>query len=128
MNATVTLDWFLTLLPEISLVVLLAAVLLYDRGLNPQNRRNLGLLVAWGGFVILLLTLALWLFFDLPSLSASLPQSLYWGGMIRNDLITLIFRVMFLSALILVSLITIDTKRLQRGELFCPLNRGYNWL
>jgi len=120
-NATVTLDWFLTLLPEISLVVLLAAVLLYDRGLNPQNRRNLGLLVAWGGFVILLLTLALWLFFDLPSLSASLPQSLYWGGMIRNDLITLIFRVMFLSALILVSLITIDTKRLQRGEFFALL-------
>ncbi|MCZ7668565.1 MAG: hypothetical protein M5U34_15935 [Chloroflexi bacterium] len=82
MNATVTLDWFLTLLPEISLVVLLAAVLLYDRGLNPQNRRNVGLLAAWGGFVILLLTLALWFFFDLPSLSASLPQSLYWG---RHD-------------------------------------------
>ncbi|MCZ7668564.1 MAG: hypothetical protein M5U34_15930 [Chloroflexi bacterium] len=48
--------------------------------------------------------------------------------MIRNDLITLIFRVMFLSALILVSLITIDTKRLQRGEFFCPLNRCYYWL
>ncbi|MFO7683633.1 MAG: NADH-quinone oxidoreductase subunit N [Chloroflexota bacterium] len=121
MNSSVTLDWFLTLLPEISLVILLAAILIYDRGLNPSNRRNIGLLTAWGAFFILLLTLGVWLFLNIPDTSASLQESLYWGGMIRNDLITLIFRVMFLSALLLVSLITVDTKRLQRGEFFALL-------
>jgi NADH-quinone oxidoreductase subunit N len=120
-NSSVTLDWFLTLLPEISLVILLAAILIYDRGLNPSNRRNIGLLTAWGAFFILLLTLGVWLFLNIPDTSASLQESLYWGGMIRNDLITLIFRVMFLSALLLVSLITVDTKRLQRGEFFALL-------
>lgn len=121
MNSSVTLDWFLTLLPEISLVILLAAILFYDRRLDSANRRNVGLLTAWGAFFILLLTLAVWIFFDLPNVSAPLSDSLYWGGMIRNDLITLIFRVMFLSALVIVSLLTLDTKRLQRGEFFALL-------
>jgi NADH-quinone oxidoreductase subunit N len=41
--------------------------------------------------------------------------------MIKNDLITLVFRVMFLSALLIVSLVSLDTKRLQRGEFFALL-------
>lgn len=121
MGTSVSLDWFLALLPEFCLVVLLATVLIYDRGLKPANRRNVGLVSAWGAFVILLLTLGSWLFLDAPSATATLEQSLYWGGMIRNDLITLVFRVIFLTALLIVSLITLDTVRLQRGEFFALL-------
>ncbi len=127
MNAPISLDWFLAILPEICLIILIAIVLVYDRGLKPANRRNVGLVSAWGAFIILLLTVGLWIFFDSPNTSdlgdpiANLSSSLYWGGMIRNDLITLIFRVIFLSALLVVSLITLDSKRLQRGEFFALL-------
>jgi NADH-quinone oxidoreductase subunit N len=110
-------------MPEIALVVLLAAVLLYDRSLlKSGNRRSVGLLTAWGAFAILLGTLSLWLLFDIPNIEQSLTtQSFYWGGMIRNDLITLVFRVMFLFALMLTSLISVDVKRLQRGEFYALL-------
>lgn len=127
MNAPISLDWFLAILPEICLIILIAIVLIYDRSLKPTNRRNVGLVTAWGSFIILLLTLGLWIFFDSPKTSnlgdpiANLTNSLYWGGMIRNDLITLIFRVIFLSALMIVSLLTLDSKRLQRGEFFALL-------
>lgn len=122
MSSTLTLDWILAILPEISLVVLLAAVLVYDRGLKPANRRNVGLLSAWGAFAILLITLGLWVFLGVPNIQQALSvDSLLWGGMIRNDLITLVFRVMFLAALMITSLITIDVKRLQRGEFYALL-------
>jgi NADH-quinone oxidoreductase subunit N len=118
-------DYFesiLTLLPEILLVVLLAAVLLYDRTLRPANRRNVGLFVAWGAATILLVVLVMWLIFDIPNSAQSLTTaSFYWGGMIRNDLITLVFRIMFLLALILTSLMTTDVIRLQRGEFYALL-------
>ncbi len=128
MNLSIPLEWFLAILPEFCLIVLIAIVLIYDRGLKPANRRNVGLVSAWGAFTILLVTLGLWLFLDVPhtSIEFSNPlehpgSTLYWGGMIRSDLITLVFRVMFLSALLIVSLITLDTKRLQRGEFFALL-------
>jgi NADH-quinone oxidoreductase subunit N len=126
-SSNIPFEWFLALLPEICLVILIAVVLIYDRGLNPANRRNIGLISAWGAFIILLITVGAWFFLNSPNTSnlndpiANLRSSLYWGGMIRNDLITLVFRVMFLSALMIVSLITLDTKRLQRGEFFALL-------
>jgi len=121
-SSTLTLEWVLALLPEICLVALLAAVLLYDRALKPVNRRNVGLVSAWGAFAILLVTLGMWLLFDIPDNQQALSvNSLFWGGMIRNDLITLVFRIMFLVALLITSLITIDVKRLQRGEFYALL-------
>jgi NADH-quinone oxidoreductase subunit N len=121
-SSTLPLEWVLVILPEISLVILLAAVLFYDRALKPENRRNVGLFSAWGAFAILLLTFAMWLLLDIPNSQQSLSaDSLIWGGMIRNDLITLVFRVIFLSALVLTSLISIDVKRLQRGEFYALL-------
>jgi NADH-quinone oxidoreductase subunit N len=44
-----------------------------------------------------------------------------WGGMIRFDLVTLVFRVMFLAALMLTSLISLDVPRLQKGEYYTLL-------
>ena len=116
-----SLPEFLAILPEISLVILLIAVLGYDRLLKPAERRRVGLLAAWGSVVILLLTVGLWVFFNEPDPSRSLVDSLLWGGMIRNDLVTLVFRVMFLITVAVVSLISLDVPALQRGEYFALL-------
>ena len=122
MSLSFPIEWIFAILPEILLVVLLAAVLLYDRFLKGESRRNVGLLTAWGALAILLVTLSLWLIWGIPDpIKALTAQSLYWGDMIRNDLITLVFRVMFLFALLLTSLITVDVKRLQRGEFYALL-------
>jgi NADH-quinone oxidoreductase subunit N len=44
-----------------------------------------------------------------------------WGGMIRYDQITLVFRVMFLIAALITSLIANDTEELQYGEFYALL-------
>ena len=118
MNSSITLDWLLSLLPEFFLVVWIAIVLIYDRGLQPANRRNVGLVTAWGAFVALLLAIAAWVFFNQTN---STGQNIFWGGMIRYDLIAFVFQIMFLSALLITSLIAVDTPRLQRGEFFALL-------
>ena len=100
------LTWWLAIAPEIALVVLLFIVLLYHRLVKPDEHRRAGLFTAWGAFVTLLLTLGIWFFGNEPS---SEPV-LIWGGMLRHDGVTLVFRVMFQSALMLVSLISMDTK------------------
>ncbi|MDX1663287.1 MAG: proton-conducting transporter membrane subunit, partial [Candidatus Promineifilaceae bacterium] len=117
---TTQLDWtahVLALVPEITLLILIVAVLAYDRLVPPAERRRTGLLTAWGGTIALLLTLGVWLFFDQPDLQGPL----LWGGMIRHDLVTLVFRVIFLISLILISLISLDVAALQRGEYFALL-------
>jgi NADH-quinone oxidoreductase subunit N len=119
-SSEITLSSVLALVPEMSLLVLAVVVLLYDRALKPDQRRNIGLISAWGSFVILLITFALWLFFDEPG-----PRSqLMWGGMISHDLMTLVFRVMFLLALMVTCLISLDTEGLQRGEYYALLMTG----
>lgn len=113
----ITLSSILAIGPEIALLILAIIVLLYDKALKPTERRSLGLIMAWGSFVTLILMLALWLFFDEPSQE---PAS-FWGGMIRFDLVSLVFRVMFLLALIVTCLISLDVKGLQRGEYYALL-------
>ncbi len=121
MTSNITPSWVLALLPEIGLIVLLLIVLAYDRGLKPQERRRVGLVTAWGAFVVLLLTVGQWLLLAEPDTQATLSQSLMWGGMIRHDLVTLVFRIMFLVALMITSLIALDVKPLQKGEFYALL-------
>lgn len=118
MSPEITPSWVLALVPELSLAVLLVAIQVYDRVIRPANRRQVGLMTAWGTLVILLLTLGLWLFFGEPDRTAGLGQTLIWGGMIRHDLVTLVFRVMFLLALMITSLISLDVPRLQQVEYY----------
>ncbi|MBP7999398.1 MAG: NADH-quinone oxidoreductase subunit N [Chloroflexi bacterium] len=115
---------YLALLPEIALVVMIIVIFAYERHLAPENRRQLGLVSAWGAFVILLATLGLWYFAGIPDLntSNSIGETLIWGGMMRNDGFTLVFRIMFLMALGLTSLISMDVKSLQRGEFYILLH------
>jgi NADH-quinone oxidoreductase subunit N len=119
-----TLDWALALVPEIGLLLLLAVVLFYDRLIQPAERRRLGLVTAWGAFLILVVMLGLWLFLDVPNSFSGLGESLLWGGMIRFDLVTLVFRVMFLVALMVTALISLDVERLQKGEYYALLITG----
>lgn len=118
------IDWtahFLAIVPEILLAILIIAVLSYDRLLPTGKRRRTGLLAAWGAFAILLVTVGIWLFLGHPDTSAGLQDSLLWGGMIRNDLVTLVFRVIALLAVIITILISLDVGALQRGEYFTLL-------
>ena len=110
---------YLAILPELLLIGLLVAVITYDRVLRAQgeNRRNVGLLAAWGFFAILMVTLGMKFVFDFPNDSSEL----LWGGMIRHDNFTTIFRVIFLLAGMLTSLIALDVVELQHGEFFSLL-------
>jgi NADH-quinone oxidoreductase subunit N len=116
-----TLSWYLALLPEIALAFLLIAIQIYSRTLPSDKQRSVGLMTAWGALIILLATLGLWFFANEPNGQAGLAESLIWGGMIRHDLITLVFRVIFLAALMLTSLISLDVERLQKIEYYALL-------
>lgn len=114
MSSAITLESMLAIAPEIALIILAILVLFFDRAMKPSERRSLGLLTAWGGFIILLGTLALWYFLDQPNAQ----PILYWGGMIRQDLVTLVFRVMFLLALVITALLSLDLEGVQSGEYY----------
>jgi len=116
-----TLSWYLALLPEIALTLLLFAIQIYSRILPSDKQRNVGLMTAWGALIILLTTLGLWFFAGEPTIQSNPDEYLIWGGMIRHDLITLVFRVIFLAALMLTSLISLDVRRLQKIEYYALL-------
>ena len=78
-------------------------------------------MTAWGAFIMLLVVLGLWLFLDLPNTQWTLDESLMWGGMIRFDMVSLVFAVIFLVALLLTSLLAMDIPYLQRGEFYALL-------
>jgi NADH-quinone oxidoreductase subunit N len=116
-SSSITLSSVLALVPELALLILAIAVIFYDRALKPAESRNLGVFTGWGVFVILLATFGIQL---LPEGSSAQPV-LMWGGMIRYDQITLVFRVMFLIAALITSLIANDTEELQYGEFYALL-------
>lgn len=123
-----TLNWYLFLVPEILLTLLLFGIQIYSRLLPNDRQRNVGVMTAWGSFAILLATLALWRY-GVPNIQATLPDSLIWGGMIRDDLATLVFRVIFIATLLLTSLISLDTPSLQKVEysaLLITATMGFN--
>ena len=121
MSPNITLSWVLALAPEIGLLVVLFLVLVYDRLFKPANPRQVGMFTAWGGVAVLLLTAALYWLFRQPDPAWTLAESGFWGGMISNDLVTFVFRLMFLSALILTALLSMDVPRLQRIEYYVLL-------
>jgi NADH-quinone oxidoreductase subunit N len=77
--------------------------------------------VAWGALVVLLLTIGLYWLFNQPDPLWGLTDSVFWGGMIRNDLVAFVFRLMFLSALTLTALLSMDVPRLQKLEYYALL-------
>ena len=108
MGGSVNLASVAALAPELLILILAVIVLFYDKALKPQEKRKMGLMTAWGSFIIILVTLAIWLFYD--DLGQD-PVSL-WGGMIRYDQVSLVFTLMFLIALLVTALISLDVKGL----------------
>ncbi|MCA9951750.1 MAG: NADH-quinone oxidoreductase subunit N [Anaerolineales bacterium] len=121
MTSNITFSWVAAIAPEICLLILLVIVLAYDRFLKPEERRKVGLLTAWGAFVTLLITGSLWYFWGQPDVNASLTESLVWGNMLRFDMVSLGFSIMFLIALMITSLVSMDVPRLQRSEYYTLL-------
>ncbi|MFL7837639.1 MAG: NADH-quinone oxidoreductase subunit N [Candidatus Promineifilaceae bacterium] len=121
MSPNLDSTWVAALAPEIGLTILLVLVLAYDRFLKPEDRRRVGMMTAWGAFITLLVVLGLWLFFDMPNSQWTLNESQMWGGMIRFDMVSLVFTVIFLSALGLTSLLAMDVPYLQRSEFYALL-------
>ncbi|KAA3653639.1 MAG: NADH-quinone oxidoreductase subunit N [Chloroflexi bacterium] len=121
MSPDFNVSWVAALVPEIMLAVVLFALQIYDRVAKPQQRNRLGLFTAWGAFITLLVTFGLWFLGGEPSGQVGLGETLIWGGMIRHDLVTFVFRIMFLVALIITSLISMDVPRLQKIEYYALL-------
>jgi len=120
-SPNITLSWVLALAPEIGLLVVLFLVLVYERLFKPESSRQVGLFTAWGGVAVLLLTVVLYWLFREPNPAWTLNESVFWGGMMRNDLVTFVFRLMFFSALILTALLSMDVPRLQKIEYYALL-------
>jgi len=115
------LSWVAALAPEIGLTILLFIVLPYERLFHPDDNRQIGQVTAWGALIILLGMLGLYFFAGMPQTFATQNESLVWGATMRFDMATLVFRVFFLIALMLTSLISMDVPRLQRGEYYALL-------
>ena len=120
MSPEYNLSWVLAIVPEIMLVVVLFALQIYDRVAKPEPRNRLGVFTAWGALITLLVTFGLY-FLGEPNGQASLGETLIWGGMIRHDLVTFVFRIMFLVALAITALISMDVPRLQKIEYYALL-------
>lgn len=130
MTSELTGTWYLYLLPEILLLVLLAVVIAAN-GLVDDKRR-IGLITAWGSFLILGVVALLALLFEPFNTPAGYDLNApIWGGMIVHGPIAVVFRVIFLLGLMLTSLISVDTPRLQKGEysaLLVTATLGFNFM
>jgi len=115
--STISIESALALLPELLLLILAILVLFYDKAVKSDKRQRIGLISAIGAFAILALVIGQWLIYDIPGETAQL----LWGGLISFDQFTLVFRVLFLLVLALVSLLSINSERLQHGEYFALL-------
>lgn len=104
-------SWILAILPEILVLVVAALVLVVDMFLRDERKSSLGWITAVGlGLVILV------------SLLAAHPGdegTLVWGGMVRFDWLGFIFKMLFLFAAAVTSLLIMDVERIgRRGEFF----------
>jgi len=105
--------------PEIGLTIMAIVVLFLDLYLPESQRRNIAIVTAVGLFATALLYLLLW--FPTPTEPEGLGAmaGLYWGGMVRHDVLAQIFKTMVLCAGALTALMTIDVRGLGRkGEFY----------
>ena len=84
-------------MPEILIVVLAISILGIEMILNEEQRRNLGWVSAVGLFIILGISLIVARPGDVPRLA--------WGGMVRQDWMSFIFKMMFIFGAGITSLL-----------------------
>ncbi len=103
----------LAILPEIMLLVLAGVVLVVDLVWGKGRERDLGWLTAVGLAVVFVLSL-------LAARPGAEPR-LIWGGMLREDSLAFVFKLLFISGAAITALFAMDLKVLQRGEFFLLL-------
>lgn len=107
-------DTLLAILPELALVVTAALVMSLDVVWPESRRRSLGLITAGG----LALAVALALIFSQPGPD----NALIFGGMMRDDGLAFIFRLMFMFSGLIVALLSVDSQGVARkGEYYAIL-------
>jgi NADH-quinone oxidoreductase subunit N len=100
------------LIPEIILVLLIPAVMLLDLRWKESRRRELGLAAAIGQFV----ALGSMFIFSMPT-----GQQMF-GGTLRDDMASFIFRAIFIFAGAITALFSLDVEGLGRkGEYYAVL-------
>lgn len=104
---------FLAIIPEIGLTLLAFLVMIYDLVWPKSRKRNLGFLTAGGVVVILVLLLTV----GYPD---GKVESAF-GGMVRHDLMSVVFQTIFLVAAAITSILSVDFKGLREGEYFAIL-------
>jgi NADH-quinone oxidoreductase subunit N len=103
---------FLPILPEILLLALGIIVLVLDLILPKEQNRNLGWVAAVGMGLIILASLPFY---------PKEPSSV-WGGMLRDDLLSFTFKLLFIFGAAITSLFAMDFKQLgERGEFYLLL-------
>lgn len=98
---------FRAILPEILLLILTGVILISDMFWSRDRRRQLGWVSAGGLFLILAVSLA-----------AARPEEarFVWGGMLREDWLAFVFKMLFLGGALATTLLALDIEELQRGE------------
>ena len=121
----ITLNNYMVIAPEIGLLILLFVVLGYSSFAKKPDGRLAGLIAAWGSGLILILTAVL------ASAAITAAPAEYWGNMVRIDSVGNVFRVMFMIALLLTTMLSLDTPALQKAEYFALLiaaTIGFNFM
>jgi len=104
----------LTLIPEITLILLIPLIMALDVIWPESRRRQLGLVTAIGFFAAIVLALV----FSVPNGE----NALLFGGTLRNDLASFLFRVIFMFAGGITALRGLDVEGLGRkGEYYAIL-------
>ncbi len=104
----------LAILPEILLVVLGAIVLVCDLVLPEERRDFLGWITATGLGLILVVSLLV--------ARPGVEPRLVWGGMVRQDWLAFIFKMLFIFSAGITSLFSMGYERLgRRGEFYILL-------
>jgi len=105
---------FLSILPQILLVVLGAVVLVLELILPEEHQRNIGWVTAIGTGIILLLSI--------PARPDAESAELVWGGMLRHDWLSYTFTMLVIFGAGITALFAMDYKELgSRGGFFVLL-------
>ncbi|MDH5505717.1 MAG: NADH-quinone oxidoreductase subunit N [Anaerolineae bacterium] len=114
MFSSITTEMILAILPEISLLILAAIILVVDLVISEERKGLLAWLTALG----LLVTIVLTLVFSTPNEDAQMV----WGNMLRHDWLAFIFTLVFLVGAAITVLFSIGWENLgKRGEFYLLL-------
>ncbi len=114
MFGSISSAMLLAVLPEISLLVLVAVVFVVDLLVSEKRRGLLAWLTAGGIGITFVLTLL----FAQPGAA---PEVL-WGGMLRHDWLAFVFKLLFLGSAFITTLLTVGWEKVWRkGEFYVLL-------